>query len=130
LAVLLALNFLYHEFLSGLLPSVEEPERMLAGREWLYILAYCLQPAIVEELFFRGLVLDWFRTAMGTAGAIIVSSVMFALCHVYAPIGVPYLFVAGAAFAAARILTGGLALPMALHFAHNLAVTLIEHHRA
>jgi membrane protease YdiL (CAAX protease family) len=129
LALLLGLNFAYHAFLRSVLPSIEEPERMLAGRPWLYLVAYCVQPAIVEEFFFRGLVLDWFRSAMSTAGAVAVSSVMFALCHVYAPVGVPYLFVAGAAFGIARIASGGLALPMILHFLHNLVVMLVEHHR-
>lgn len=130
LALLLALNFGYHSLLRTILPAIDGGERMLAGREWLYLVGYCLQPAIIEELFFRGLALDWFRTEMSTRGALIVSSVMFGVCHVYTPIGVPYLIIAGLAFGLARIMTGGLLLPITLHFLHNLAVTLVEHYRS
>lgn len=130
LTLLLALNFGYHWLLTQLVPSLDKPEQMLPGREWLYLISYGLQPAMVEEAFFRGLALDWFRTVTTTRAALIISSVMFGLCHIYAPISVPYLITAGIVFGAARLYSGGLLLPMILHFLHNFVVVLVEHYRA
>lgn len=130
LALLLGLNFGYHGLLIQMVPSLDDPEEMLPGREWMYLISYGLQPAIVEEAFFRGLALDWFRTVTSTRAALVVSSVMFGMCHIYAPISVPYLITAGLVFGAARIYSGGLVLPMVLHFLHNLVVVLFDHYRA
>jgi uncharacterized protein len=130
LALLLVLNFGYHGLLMHLAASPAEPERMLPGREWLSVVCYGLQPALVEEMFFRGLAIDWFRAVMTTRAALLVSSVMFGLCHIYTPASVPYLIVAGIVFGAARLATGGLLLPMCLHFLHNIVIVLFEHYRA
>jgi CAAX protease family protein len=85
----------------------------------------CLQPAIVEELFFRYLALGVLTRTTGIATAVWVSAVMFAMAHIYNPLGLPYLFVAGVVFGIARVY-GGLLLPMVLHFMHNLAVMWFE----
>jgi membrane protease YdiL (CAAX protease family) len=129
LALLLALNYAYHFALSQFVPTIDDPRRLIAGYEAVYLVGYCLQPAIVEELFFRGLALEWFRTSMTTRGALIVSSVMFGMVHIYSPASVLYLMVAGLAFGAARIVSNGLLLPMILHFFHNLVVVLVEQYR-
>jgi membrane protease YdiL (CAAX protease family) len=50
---------------------------------------------------------------------------MFAMAHIYNPLGLPYLFLAGVVFGLARVY-GGLLLPMILHFLHNLAVMAFE----
>lgn len=130
LALLLALNYVYHFVLSQFVPTIDDPERLLSGYELLHLASYCVQPAIIEELFFRGLVLDWFRTSMTTRGALVVSSVMFGMVHIYAPASVPYLVVAGLVLGGARIMSNGLVLPMILHFLHNLFVTLYQHYLA
>lgn len=88
---------------------------------WI-VLTICIQPAIVEELFFRYLALGHLRPALGTNGAVFVSSVMFGLAHLFSPLGIPYLIVAGVVFGYARVLGRGLALPMILHFVHNAVV--------
>jgi membrane protease YdiL (CAAX protease family) len=85
----------------------------------------CVQPAIVEELFFRYLALGALSRATTMTTAVWVSAVMFAMAHIYNPLGLPYLFLAGVVFALAR-LYGGLLLPMILHLLHNFAVMAIE----
>lgn len=89
------------------------------------ILLICVQPAIIEELFFRYLALGVLYRATGMATAVWVTAVMFAVAHLYNPLGVPYLFVAGVVFGYARVY-GGLLLPIVMHFLHNLAVIAIE----
>ena len=84
--------------------------------------ALCVQPAIVEELFFRYLAIGHLRTIVGTHGAVWIAAVMFGVAHLFNPLGVPYLIVAGFVFGYARVLGRGLASD-ALHFAHNAAVS-------
>ena len=125
LGVLLGLNLLYF----GAIKQYVDPPKFLTPPtpplDVVTVLLVCVQPAVVEELFFRFLAFGVLYRAAGTGTAVVVSSVMFAMAHIYNPIGVPYFFVAGVVFAYARIY-GGLLLPMILHFLHNLAVTMIE----
>ena len=86
------------------------------------VLLMCVQPAIVEEWFFRHLALGSLREKMGTKWAVWASAGMFALAHIFNPVGMPYLLVLGVALGYLRIHSGSLALPMLLHFLHNLAV--------
>ncbi len=124
LAALLAANFAYIRIVREALglPTIEfgtAPRHDLLA--WI-VLTICVQPAIVEELFFRYLALGHLRPVVGTHGAVLVSSAMFGLAHLFSPLGIPYLIVAGFVFGYARVLGRGLALPMLLHFAHNAAV--------
>jgi membrane protease YdiL (CAAX protease family) len=61
----------------------------------------------------------------GLHASVWVSALMFALAHVYAPLGLPWLLVAGVVFGYARS-GGGLVLAMLLHGCHNLVVLWIE----
>jgi membrane protease YdiL (CAAX protease family) len=124
-ALLIVLNLLYglmlREFLKP--PDFLIPDKT---RLTLFTVALiCLQPAIVEELFFRYLALGALSRATTMTTAVWVSAVMFAMAHIYNPLGLPYLFLAGVVFGLARVY-GGLLLPMILHFLHNLAVLAIE----
>jgi membrane protease YdiL (CAAX protease family) len=83
------------------------------------VLLMAVQPAIVEELFFRYFALNALRDAAGPHAAVWVSAVMFALAHVYNPLGLPWLLVAGVVWGYWRVASGGLALTMLLHFTHN-----------
>ncbi len=92
--------------------------------EWsvVTVLLMAVQPALVEEWFFRHLALGALRTATGTHAAVWVSAIMFAVAHVYNPLGLPWLLVAGVMFGYARMASGGLALPVLMHFAHNALI--------
>ena len=124
LAALLAANFAYIRMLKEALglPTIEfgtAHRRDLLP--WLLMIV-CVQPAIVEEFFFRYLVLGHLRPVAGPHGAVFLAAVMFGLAHLFNPLGIPYLIVAGLVFGYARVFGRSLALPMILHFLHNAVV--------
>lgn len=125
LAGALVVNVAYHHFLRQALKLdwVELPRT-----EWslLVIVVYAVQPAIVEELFFRYLALGALVRILSVHWAVFISVVLFALAHVYQPLGLPWLIVLGLVLGYARVASGGLLLPMLLHFAHNLIVLWLE----
>jgi membrane protease YdiL (CAAX protease family) len=129
LAAALGVNFGYHALLRA---YVNWPGEIDAGALpppdlTLAILAVCIQPAIIEELFFRYLALGALRDSMNIHAAVFVSSVMFGVAHVGSPLSVPVLVLVGFMLGYMRVFSGGLALPMLVHFAHNAAILLAEH---
>jgi membrane protease YdiL (CAAX protease family) len=120
LAALLGLNVAYHTALKQLFPILG----LAAGIEVtpLTVLVICVLPALIEELFFRYLALGALLTHMGLHSAVLVSSIMFGAAHVGQPLGIPVLIVIGMGLAYMRLASGGLALPVLMHFLHNLAV--------
>jgi membrane protease YdiL (CAAX protease family) len=124
----LGLNYLYHLWLRNYLKFPFIEPNFKANKELLpwAILALCVLPAVVEELFFRYLALNALRTATGTHGAVLISAVMFGMAHIGNPLGIPYLIVLGVVLGYARVGSGTLVLPMLMHFGHNLAVLFIQ----
>lgn len=122
----LMLNGAYHTAMRSILHARSEPDLVVGGVGLtpLVLIAYCVQPAIVEELFFRYLALDSLRTVMSPAAAVSLSSLMFGLAHVGVPLSIPILCVVGMALAWARVASGSLVLPMVMHGLHNLCVLL------
>ncbi len=124
----LALNFTYHSLLQNFLGIDPQANQiMVASSLWpLQLILLCVQPAIVEELFFR-------RVAMGAAlemisptGAILITALLFALAHLGQPLSLPVLGLIGIALGYLRLASGHLWLPMLFHFLHNLAVMIGE----
>lgn len=129
LAGLLAINFGYHHLVELWVGHGEEELLMNNQRLWWWVLLnFCVQPAIVEELFVRFLMLGILRQHMSTGTALLISSLAFALLHLGAPLSVPYLFLAGLAFGYLRVASGGLLLPIIAHFVHNLIV--VSYHQS
>lgn len=128
LALLLAANVGYHWMLMDLAGiSPETDVLMSAGHHrWWLLALVCVQPAIVEELFFRRLTFDFFRshTTLGTAA--FASAAMFAGAHTGALMSYPYFVLFGIVLAWLRWWSGSLALPMLMHFTHNLIISLHE----
>lgn len=126
LAALMGVNLLYHAAIRAYVKiewlQLPEPEGVTTAT----VLLHCLQPGVVEELFFRYLLLGVLRRHAGVHGAVLVSATMFAVCHVHVLLSMPYLFVLGVFLGYARVGSRSLALPVALHFLHNLAVTALE----
>jgi membrane protease YdiL (CAAX protease family) len=122
LTLLLAVNLAYAAALNEFLRVNPDRGPGLSAATFFLI---CVQPAVVEELFFRYAALGVLCRAAGLRAAVVVSSAMFALAHVYAPLSLPYLFLLGVALGYARV-WGGLPLAVLAHFAHNLAVLLLE----
>lgn len=73
---------------------------------------------LVEELFFRGLLLDAIRARWSTAAAVAGSSVVFGATH-FQPLQFPALTLAGAVFAVAAVRTGRLGAAVAVHAGFN-----------
>lgn len=73
---------------------------------------------VVEELFFRGLLLSTIRERWGTLAAVIGSSVFFGATH-FQPLQFAGLTAAGLVFAAAVVRTGRLGSAIAVHVGFN-----------
>jgi membrane protease YdiL (CAAX protease family) len=131
LAGLLWLNNGYHELLSNYLHldwltaqiELEPPSPAAIA---IAILTICVEPGIVEEWFFRYLTLGHLRPGIGVHGAVVLSSVMFGLAHIHAPLSVPMLTLVGLGLGYVRVWSGSLILPMFLHALHNGAVLWLE----
>jgi membrane protease YdiL (CAAX protease family) len=81
--------------------------------------------AILEEVVTRGYVFYLLNSAFGGQAAIIGSSLIFALVHLIRPDRIPLIFtlnafVFGLLTGACRYYTGGLWLPIGLHFGWNV----------
>jgi membrane protease YdiL (CAAX protease family) len=123
LILLLCANILYANLLRDILRPGAQP--IAPPITALTIALICIQPALVEELFFRYVAFGAIYRATGLHSTVWITAVMFAGAHIYHPFGMPYLLLAGVVFGYARA-WGGLALPMVLHFLHNLAVLVFE----
>ncbi len=125
LFALLCLNIAYITFLRELFRPMGAPQPERMEVTFATVMLICVQPAIVEELFFRQMVLGVFRKSMNLHAAVWITAAMFAFAHITNPIGMPYLFLGGAVFGYARAF-GGLSLAMLMHFIHNFAVVAYE----
>ena len=128
LALLLAANLGYHWALmdvAGVKPEADDIMETGHHRWWLLALT-CVQPAIVEEFFFRRLTFDFFCNSTTRGTAAFASAAMFAAAHTGALISFPYFVLFGIVMAWLRWWSGSLALPMLMHFTHNLLISLHE----
>jgi membrane protease YdiL (CAAX protease family) len=145
LAALLAVNILFITYLRELFKPFGPVEAEKMKVTLVTVLLICVQPAIVEELFFRQMVLGVFRKSMATDrlvyrifrfvpfirltahrelgfhSAVWLTAALFAFAHLGNIVGMPYLFLAGVVFGYARVF-GGLPLAMLMHFVHNFVV--------
>ncbi len=125
----LAVNYAYHRLLMDYLKMPQwalEQARLPREPMGLAIAAICLQPAVVEELFFRYLALGLFRRISGVHTAVWVSAIMFGMAHIGVPLSIPVLIFVGLGLGYSRVLSGSMLLPMILHFAHNAVVLYWE----
>ena len=93
---------------------------------WVVILAICVQPAVIEELAFRGVMLAALQHILNVREAVIVSALLFMVIHL-AVLSFPHLFVIGLVLGYLRVKTGSIYPCMLAHFVHNLLVVLSEH---
>ncbi len=129
LGVVLGLNFAYHTALESYLQFPEWARSKIGLPIGWAIVTVCIQPAIVEELFFRFIALGTLTRVMGIGGAICVSSVMFGMAHSSVLLSIPILTVVGAGLGFVRVMSGSILLPMLLHSLHNAVVLYLENAR-
>ncbi len=129
LALLLTLNILFITFLRELFKPFGPVSAEKMKVTWITVMLICVQPAIVEELFFRQMVLGVFRRSMNLHLAVLLTAAMFAFAHLDNPVAMilkcPYLFLVGLVLGYARVF-GGLTLAMLMHFVHNFVVIAYE----
>jgi membrane protease YdiL (CAAX protease family) len=93
---------------------------------WLVpILTICVQPAVIEELAFRGVIFAALRRVLDPSETVLVSALMFMILHLAVP-SFPHLFLIGLILGWLRNRTGSLYPGMLLHFTHNLLCVLAE----
>lgn len=89
---------------------------------WTLWLVLIVAVPISEEIFFRGFLFAGFASSfLRPAGATVVTAGLWAAAHVqYDAFGIGIVFCIGLLFGAARIVTGSLTVPLALHALMNL----------
>lgn len=123
LVLALAINVGYHFILRNLVGEVPEADLLSQSSQAFLVLAVCVEPAIIEELFCRHRALGVLRQFVGDHGAVWISATMFALLHIASFLSVPYLLLLGVILAYMRIASGTLLLPIAMHFLHNFLIS-------
>lgn len=92
---------------------------------WVQLAIVAVQPAVFEELAFRGVVLDGLRGSLSTREAVIVSAVLFTILHLQF-FGVVHLLAIGLVLGWLRVRTGSLLPGMVVHFGHNSLCVLYD----
>lgn len=92
----------------------------------LFLTYFVLVAPAMEELVFRGFLMrGWSETRLGVAGAIVLTSLIFAAIHTHhGPIGMALVFTSGALFGLMRWQSGSTLLSIMMHVARNLAVVI------
>lgn len=125
---LLAINYGWSWMVTELAEQADEeiPDYVTALREAgigraALIISFCLFPAIIEEIAFRGLIQHWLMTAIKPWRALVLASFLFAVMH-FSIISLPYLFAVGMLLGWTKWKTGSLYPAMLIHFLHNFVV--------
>lgn len=85
------------------------------------IVAFCVLPALTEEVAFRGLLQHWLHTALKPWHAIFIASALFTALH-FTIFSFPILFGIGVLLGWMRWKTGSLYPSMLVHGLHNFVV--------
>ncbi len=116
-------------YISGIREIHYSDHFISAGYGWgIIVLLIAIQPAIIEELAFRGVIFGALRYALDDREVILVSSLMFMVIHLSVP-SFPHLLIIGLALGYLRSKTGSLYPCMLLHFTHNALVIASEAYR-
>jgi uncharacterized protein len=89
------------------------------------VLAVCLQPALFEEIAFRGIIQGSLGRILAEREALIVSALMFGILHLSIP-SLPHLLAMGLVLGWLRLKSKSLIPGMVLHFTHNFFVVVTE----
>jgi membrane protease YdiL (CAAX protease family) len=92
---------------------------------WLPFIVTAVQPAIFEELAFRGVITGRLRCTLESRETLIVTALLFATLHL-SPISFVHLFVMGLVLGFVRERTRSLYPGMLIHFCHNGYIVLAE----
>ncbi len=98
-------------------PEFLEQAWATSGPVPLFLIAFVLLPPLFEETLFRGWMIPGLAgSRLGTAGAVVVSSILFAAVHLqYDWIDMAVVFAMGLALGGTRVATDSVLPPMVLH---------------
>lgn len=114
LCVALAAHFIDVRSIDYLKPFRE------TGASFLWaVLFICLQPAVFEEIAFRGVIQGTLQSIIGPWQAVLASAAMFAILHL-SVVSIPHLLFMGLVLAWLRLGSGSIYPGMIVHFLHNL----------
>lgn len=106
------------------------PEFMLRAYETAYVvpllwLAIVFAAPLAEELFFRGFLFEGIRySRLGAIGAVAITSLLWAVIHLqYGPYEITTVFILGLILGIARLITGSIYTPIAMHAVVNFVAT-------
>ena len=106
-------------------PSVEIMQDGTPSAMWLNVLVIGIFPGLLEELLFRGVILQGLRPA-GDMPALFCSALLFGLMHGTLS-QIPFAFVLGLVFGYITLKTGNILWTMGLHAANNALAVLMEY---
>jgi membrane protease YdiL (CAAX protease family) len=97
-----------------------------AGSMPLFWLAIVVAAPFLEELFFRGFMIEGLRLSwLGPVGAVLITSGLWAMIHIqYGPFEIVGIFVNGLLLGAAMLKTRSLWVPFSMHALVNLIATV------
>jgi membrane protease YdiL (CAAX protease family) len=97
-----------------------------AGFMPLFWLAIIVAGPFLEELFFRGFMIEGLRLSwLGPVGAVLITSGLWAVIHIqYGPFEIVGIFVMGLLLGAAMLKTRSLWVPISMHALANLIATV------
>jgi membrane protease YdiL (CAAX protease family) len=128
--IVAAASVLYGLFLQGMgyeiqpqdvITFMAQPDQPLWTQAYFLILAVAVAP-FVEEMIFRGIAFPLIARRIGSVGAVLLVSFLFACMHFHLPSMAP-LFLIAVAFNLAYAYTGSLIAPVVMHAMFN-AVSL------
>lgn len=113
----------------GIFDLIETKPLAFNGSEFLTITLFLFVAALCEEIIFRGFFMKMMQKYVGDFWAVILSSLIFSLFHVFNPnvtfVGLLEIFLAGIAIAYAYFKTGNIWFVTVMHFAWNYIQTLL-----
>ena len=113
----------------GILGLIETKPLPFNGSEFIMLTLFLFVSALCEEIIFRGFFMTMMQKYVGVFWAVIFSSLIFSLFHVFNPnvtfVGLLQLFLAGIAIAYAYFKTGNIWFVTVMHFAWNYVQTLL-----
>lgn len=104
------------------MPEFETPKTVLGII--LFILSMAVAPAFIEELIFRGIIMQSLRR-FGDIFALVASSLIFGIFHLNL-IQMPYAFIVGLCIGYFVMRTGSLWVGVIIHFINNLVSCIME----
>ena len=125
----LGLNFVWHKMITYLVPDARDALKSLSElhlSKLTLVTLFCIFPAIMEEIAFRGLVQHWLVSAIAPMRALLIASALFMALH-FSVVSAPYLFMVGMLLGWAKLKTGSLYPSMLIHFLHNFLVISFLH---